>query len=64
MIEDSDNGIRSALAAGCLPIGITSSFPRETLERCGAVFVAENFLEITQYLHDSAAASISPSSAE
>jgi HAD superfamily hydrolase (TIGR01509 family) len=46
VIEDSDNGIRSAKAAGCIAIGITTTFPREALLACGADAVADTFEEI------------------
>jgi beta-phosphoglucomutase len=48
VIEDSDNGIRSAKAAGCVAIGITTTFPSKVLFACGADSVAENFAEISK----------------
>jgi HAD superfamily hydrolase (TIGR01509 family) len=48
VIEDSDNGIRSAKAAGCVAIGITTTFPRSVLFDCGADSVADNFGEISK----------------
>lgn len=42
VIEDSDNGIRSAKAAGCYAVGITTSFTREHLLVAGADFVVDS----------------------
>lgn len=50
VVEDSDNGIRSAAAAGCFPIGITTSFPRATLFAAGAAIVCESHFEIICFL--------------
>jgi beta-phosphoglucomutase len=50
VIEDSDNGIRSARAAGCLPIGITTSFKAEKLWDAGAEHVFNNYEEISIFL--------------
>jgi len=36
VIEDSDNGILSAKAAGCQACGITTTFSKEYLEKAGA----------------------------
>lgn len=44
-IEDSINGIRSAKAAGMFVIGITTTFPRQTLQQ--ADLVIDHFDEIT-----------------
>ena len=52
-IEDSPTGIRSAKAAGCRCIGITNSFPKETLEGAGAdaiISSLENPDEIMQLM--------------
>lgn len=38
--EDAVNGIRAGVAAGCRCLGITSSFPRETLRDAGALWCA------------------------
>jgi HAD superfamily hydrolase (TIGR01509 family) len=46
VIEDADNGIRSAKAAGCIAIGITTSLPRETLLAAGADYVINGFGEL------------------
>lgn len=50
VIEDSDNGIISAKGAGCLPIGITTSFSKERLKQAGAEHVVDSFEELTQLL--------------
>jgi len=50
VIEDSDNGIISAKAAGCQACGITTTFARERLERAGADFVVSNFQELEKIL--------------
>ena len=46
VIEDSDNGVRSARAAGCRVIGITTSFPRDYLMACGAYQTVDNYPEL------------------
>lgn len=46
VIEDSDNGIKSAKAAGCLPLGITTSFPPEYLVACGATDTFDRYQEL------------------
>lgn len=51
VIEDSDNGIISAKAAGCAVIGITTSFPREILKSCGADYVVDSFGEMDELFH-------------
>jgi len=48
VIEDSTNGIRSAKAAGCIAVGITTSFPKEKLQDAGADFVVDSFSELAQ----------------
>lgn len=48
VIEDSDNGIKSAKAAGCSVIGITTSFPRERLLEAGADHVVDTFAELIE----------------
>ena len=50
VIEDSDNGIISAKAAGCQACGITTTFPRERLEKAGADMVVANFSELEKIL--------------
>ncbi len=48
VIEDSDNGIISAKAAGCLTCGITNTFDRNRLESAGANMVVSDFLELSK----------------
>ena len=43
VLEDSVNGIRSARAAGCTAVGITTSFSAEALREAGAHHVADSF---------------------
>lgn len=52
VIEDSDNGILSAKAAGCQTCGITNTFSRDRLESAGADMVVSNFLELSNFLFD------------
>jgi len=46
VIEDAVNGIVSAKAAGCLAIGITTTFPRSRLIDAGANYVVKNYSEL------------------
>lgn len=50
VIEDSDNGILSAKAAGCFACGITTTFDREKLEGAGADMVVSDFFELSKIL--------------
>ena len=50
VIEDSTNGVRSAAAAGCVVIGITTSFDQETLRECGAHIVIDSYDQLKAYL--------------
>lgn len=50
VIEDSDNGIKSAKAAGCVAIGITTGLPRTQLEEAGADLVVDSFEELSKQL--------------
>jgi len=50
VIEDSDNGILSAKAAGCQACGITTTFSRARLESAGADMVVESFGELEKIL--------------
>ena len=50
VIEDSDNGIISAKAAGCQTCGIPTSLPRECLEKAGADLIVSNFKELEKIL--------------
>jgi HAD superfamily hydrolase (TIGR01509 family) len=50
VIEDSDNGIISAKAAGCQACGITTTFDRKRLESAGADMVVSDFFELAKIL--------------
>ena len=50
VVEDSDNGIRAALSAGCQVCGLTTSFPRERLLALGAHMVVDRFVELQSLL--------------
>lgn len=50
VIEDSDNGIASAKAAGCAVVGITTSFPEGILREAGADFVIGSYDEAYRFL--------------
>jgi len=45
VIEDSVNGVLAAKAAGCLAVGITTTFDGATLSRAGADFVVDSFAQ-------------------
>jgi beta-phosphoglucomutase len=51
VIEDSPNGIRSAKAAGCHVVGITTGFPADELKTAGADRVVAGFPEIIMLLN-------------
>jgi beta-phosphoglucomutase-like phosphatase (HAD superfamily) len=50
VIEDSDNGVKSGKAAGCVTFGITTTFPEEVLKLAGADMVFSDFECIKGYL--------------
>ncbi|MDD5251146.1 MAG: HAD family phosphatase [Patescibacteria group bacterium] len=50
VIEDSDNGVRAGVAAGCTVIGITTSFPAERLAQAGAHLIGSNYAELAERL--------------
>ena len=50
VIEDSDNGIISAKAAGCQTCGITTTFTKERLDSVGADMVIADFDELEKIL--------------
>jgi beta-phosphoglucomutase len=52
VIEDSTNGIRSAKAAGCPAVGITTSFSSETLSSAGADLVVGKFSDLERILFE------------
>ncbi|WP_051945949.1 HAD family phosphatase [Verrucomicrobium sp. BvORR106] len=43
VIEDSINGVKSGKAAGCRVVGLTTSFPKETLLAAGADVVVDAY---------------------
>lgn len=54
IIEDSDNGIISAKTAGCIAVGITTSFPKERLQQAGADYIVDTFKELSHLLFSTA----------
>ena len=50
VIEDSQSGILSAKAAGCIAIGLTTSFSGKELASSGADFVCDSFPELAEML--------------
>lgn len=50
VVEDSDNGILSAKAAGCQVCGITTTFSKERLKSAGADIVVSDFPELSEIL--------------
>jgi beta-phosphoglucomutase len=46
IIEDSLNGIVAAKAAGCVAVGITTTFEADRLWAAGADVVVESFVEL------------------
>ena len=50
VVEDSLNGVVSALGAGCTVAGMTTSFKREELEDAGAHFTVDRFEELAERL--------------
>jgi len=48
VVEDSDNGVMSAVLAGCTVIGLTTSFDRITLQAAGAHLIVDSFIELSQ----------------
>ena len=50
VLEDAENGVRAAKAAGCHCLGITSSFDAAALVRAGADWTAANLAEAPQAL--------------
>jgi beta-phosphoglucomutase len=47
VVEDSPNGVRSAVAAGALVVGMDTAFPRHELEAAGANLVLGGFAELS-----------------
>lgn len=50
VIEDSTNGVKSAAAAGCTVIGITTSFDAAALREAGAHVVIDSYEQLRGYL--------------
>ncbi len=50
VVEDSVAGIRAAKAAGMTAVGVTTSFPRETLLSVGADYVTDDLAELPALL--------------
>ena len=50
IVEDSMNGLRAAKAAGCIAVGITTTFDPETLSSAGADIVVHSFAELRALL--------------
>ncbi len=48
VIEDSVNGLLAAKAAGCLAVGITTTFDRAMLLQAGADLVIDSFLKLRE----------------
>lgn len=51
VIEDSDNGILSAKAAGCMACGITTTFIEKKLKIAGADMIVNSFGELKKILN-------------
>lgn len=49
VIEDSINGVKSAISAGAITIGLTTSLPKEDLK--GSNFIAKSYNEIRQIIN-------------
>jgi HAD superfamily hydrolase (TIGR01509 family) len=50
IIEDSVNGVKAAKAAGCMAVGITTTFDAATLSRAGADVTVDSFTELRSIL--------------
>ena len=50
IIEDSMNGIVAGKAAGCVTVGITTTFDAGKLSAAGADVVVESFVELRRVL--------------
>lgn len=60
IIEDSVNGLRAAKSAGCLAVGITTTFSAEILKSAGADIVVESFAKLRRLLEDELSAGLAP----
>ncbi len=50
VIEDSDNGVKAAVGAGCRVCGITTSFPGELLSALGAALIVDSYEQLEDML--------------
>lgn len=50
VVEDSLNGVKSAIGAGCTVAGMTTSFRRRELEQAGAHFTIDTYDELAERL--------------
>ncbi len=50
VIEDSPSGIRAAKSAGCIAVGITTTFSREVLQNVDADLIVGHYEELRNYL--------------
>ena len=50
VIEDSTNGVKSAVAAGCTVVGITTSFDQEALKAAGAHVVVDSYDQLNDWI--------------
>ncbi len=50
VIEDSDNGVKAAVGAGCRVAGITTSIPGEVLAALGAALIVDSYEQLEQML--------------
>ncbi len=51
IVEDTPNGIRSAKAAGCTTVALTTAFAADELRAAGADLVVASFAELAQKLN-------------
>jgi HAD superfamily hydrolase (TIGR01509 family) len=52
IIEDSLPGVRAGKAAGCVTVGITTTFDRASLSAAGADMIVKSFQELRRTLED------------
>jgi HAD superfamily hydrolase (TIGR01509 family) len=50
VVEDSLNGVRSGVAAGCFVVGMTTSFGADKLSSAGAHLIVDTFDELSAHL--------------
>ncbi len=49
-IDDAINGVKAANAAGCVSVGVTTSFTRDELKEAGAMYVIDDIREFPALL--------------